>query len=405
MGGWVLAALAPTYCRRTGGALQAGYGLGRARGALGGLVTCASQAARLAHILTLLSLLLVSCGVGTIRCSSTTTVHDNSTDITSLLDFKWAITSDRRQALRSWHVGIPHCSWEGVICSLRHPGRVTELNLTGLGLSGLISHSIGNLTFLRILNLSINDFTGELPPLSRLQRLKYLHLRNNSLRGIIPDTLTNCSSLQTISLRYNLLIGAIPRDIGRLSNLVLLDVISNNLTGTIPPSLKNISQLESIYLDDNKLTGTIPGELGKLPNLYRLLLAENRLSDGIPETLYRYNQSSLQALDMSFNMLGKTLPSNFGDTLLNLEFLLLNDNNFEGHLPASLGNISGLEWLDLSFNNFVGQVPSSFGNLGLLQRLNLQQNNLSGFIPTELGGLKQLTHLYMSDNNLEGVVP
>ncbi|XP_044415397.1 LRR receptor-like serine/threonine-protein kinase EFR [Triticum aestivum] len=383
------------------------YGSARRMPDRKGGLTSTIQPARLTTILRLLSLMLVSCGVSSVRCSSSTmTVHDNSTDMISLLDFKRAITNDSRQVLRSWHVGAPLCKWKGVVYSgPKHPDRVIELNLTNLSLSSTISPSLGNLTFLMRLELSMNGFTGEIPPLNRLQRLEYLLLGQNSLQGTIPDTLTNYSNLYELFLSSNLLIGEVPSDIGRLSNLLLLFLGGNNLTGEIPPSLKNSSQLEYILLDYNKLTGTIPDELGKLPNLSALNLAKNRLSGGIPETLYKYNQSSLRHIFLDSNMLGKTPPSNFGDTLPNLKVLTLYENNFEGHLRASLGNISGLEWLDLSFNNFIGQVPSSFGNLGLLEHLNLQQNNLSGFIPGELGGLQHLTNLYLSDNNLQGGVP
>ncbi|XBH81636.1 hypothetical protein VPH35_107159 [Triticum aestivum] len=361
-----------------------------------------SQTARLATMLMLLPLLLISCGVRSILCSSMTTVHDNSTDMISLLDFKRAITNDSRQALRSWHGSVPLCSWEGVHCS---SGRVTKLYLSKRGLLGRISPSLGNLTFLRTLDLSKNGFTGELPPLNRLHRLEYLDLGNNSLQGTIPNTLTNCSKLWSLDLSANLLMGEIPLGIGRLSNLRKVWLSSNNLTGKIPPSLKNNSQLEGIVLTDNKLTGTIPDEMGIFSSLVNLDLAGNMLSGGIPETLYKYNQSSLQYLYLYSNMLGKTVPSNFGDTLPNLKHLCLDNNNFEGHLPASLGNISELRLLNLSSNNFIGQVPGSFGNLALLEYLILQRNNFWGFLPIELGGLKQLTHLDLSDNNMQGGVP
>nr|XP_034604279.1 LRR receptor-like serine/threonine-protein kinase EFR isoform X2 [Setaria viridis] len=138
-------------------------------------------------MLTLL-LLLLSYGVCNASCS---TIPDNSTDMLSLLDFKRAITNNPGGALRSWNSSIPHCQWEGVACSLKHPGRATVLSLGSLRLAGPISPSIGNLTFLETLNLSTNSFAGELPPLNRFHRMQTLVLAHNSLHGIIPDT--NCT--------------------------------------------------------------------------------------------------------------------------------------------------------------------------------------------------------------------
>jgi Leucine-rich repeat (LRR) protein len=51
--------------------------------------------------------------------------------------------------------------------------RVTSLRLHDQGLAGPISPSLGNLTFLRILILSTNSFTGDIPPsLGHLHRLQ-----------------------------------------------------------------------------------------------------------------------------------------------------------------------------------------------------------------------------------------
>ncbi|CAO2046595.1 unnamed protein product [Urochloa humidicola] len=259
----------------------------------------ANQLAKLA-MLTLLPLLLLSFGVRNACCS---TIPDNSTGMLSLLAFKRAITNPGA-VFDSWSSSIPHCQWEGVNCSLKHPGRVTVLSLGGLGLAGPISPSIGNLTFLETLNLSANSFSGALPPLNRLHKLQNLLLIQNSLQGIIPDSLTNRSNLQTLDLSGNFLTGDIPLNIGLLSNLSFLGLSLNNLTGTIPPSLKNISQLSNLALSDNHLTGSIPHEVGQLLNLQVLVLGANNLSGGIPGTML--NRSSLQLLDLSFNMLGNT---------------------------------------------------------------------------------------------------
>ncbi|KAM3412693.1 hypothetical protein ACQJBY_004057 [Aegilops geniculata] len=370
-----------------------------------GALVSANQPERRTMLL-LLALLLISDGVGTAHCS---TVPGNSTDMLSLLDFKRSITNDPRQALSSWNASIPHCKWEGVNCSLTHPGRVTMLILSERELSGRISPSLGNLTFLETLDLSTNSFTSELPPLGHLHRVQQLLLSNNSLQGIIPATLANCSNLKSLDLSGNSLIGEIPLNIGLLSNLSDLQLAENNLTGTIPPSLKNISQLEVINLADNQLMGSIPNEIGQFPNLAVLLLGGNILSGSIPTTML--NQSYLQILDLSINMIGNTLPSNFGDTLPSLTLLYLDYNKFEGHIPASLGNISELSTLDLSSNKLAGQVPSSLGRLGMLNYLNLQNNKLEAkdiqsweFIDV-LSNCTSLQELALGENQLQGAIP
>uniref|UniRef100_A0A0E0K293 Leucine-rich repeat-containing N-terminal plant-type domain-containing protein n=1 Tax=Oryza punctata TaxID=4537 RepID=A0A0E0K293_ORYPU len=103
-------------------------------------------------------LLLLSYGVGSIRCY---TVPVNSTDMLFLFDFKKHISRDPRGALSSWNESVPFCRWNGVTCSRKHPWRVVSLNLFELSLSGTISSSLGNLTLLKELNLSLNSFSGK----------------------------------------------------------------------------------------------------------------------------------------------------------------------------------------------------------------------------------------------------
>jgi len=70
------------------------------------------------------------------------------------------------------------------------------------------------------------------------------------------------------------------------------------------------------------------------------------------------------------------LPSTIGNTLPRLYGLGLNNNMFQGQIPASLGNASNLQIIDFTFNNVSGYVPSSLGNLLSLQYLKLEQNKL-----------------------------
>ncbi|KAF2950720.1 hypothetical protein DAI22_01g207764 [Oryza sativa Japonica Group] len=260
-----------------------------------------------------------------------------------------------------------------------------ELNLLSQGLGGQISPSLGKLVFLNTLDLSGNNFIGILPPLNNLQQLQILNLNNNYLTGVIPDSLTNCSSL------------------------IQLDLSSNLLVGEIPPNIGSLSNLEYISLKSNQLEGRIPDEIGKLPRVTDLHLGQNKLSGGIPQALL--NLSSLITLGLEVNLLGNELSPNIGDLLPNLTELTLGDNMFEGRIPASIGNASGLSRIDLSKNKFNGQVPNSFGKLSNLSYLSLYTNNLqsTGRQTSELFNAlincTSLQFLSLADNQLLGTIP
>ncbi|CAD6243522.1 unnamed protein product [Miscanthus lutarioriparius] len=359
-------------------------------------------------MLMLLAILLVtSHGVGNISCS---TVPENSTDSLALLDFKAAITNDPSGSLMSsWNTSIHCCKWRGVTCNSKNHGRVTALNLTGQGLSGSISPSVGNLTFLHTLDLSTNHFSGQIPHLNNLQKMQILNLSYNSLDGVIPNTLTNCSNLKQLHLNHNLLNGAIPREIGLLEKLVFFALNNNNLTGTIPPTLGNITHIEEFFLQENQLEGTIPGELGQFSNISMLDLGGNNLSGTIPASLF--NLSLLQGLDLHANQLSGSLPSNMGDRLFNLQRLYLGENWLEGRIPDSLCNASMLQQLVLQSNNFTGQIPGSFGKLSSLSTLDLGLNMLEAkdsesweFLHA-LENCSALKVLALSNNQLQGVIP
>ncbi|XP_066332049.1 LRR receptor-like serine/threonine-protein kinase EFR [Miscanthus floridulus] len=243
---------------------------------------CAEQPVK-SNMLVALALFLLLCyGAGNIRCS---TVPGNSSDMLALLDFKQAIANDPGLILSNWNTSTPYCHWAGVSCRSRtHIDRVTALELAGQSLTGTLSPSLGNLTFLGTLNLSVNHFSGHLPDLSHLHRLELLDLNSNSVQGIIPDTLTNCSNLRELVLYHNFLEGEIPLKIGLLSKLSRLRLGYNSLTGLIPPTLNN-TQLRKIFLPNNQFTGSIPNELVALSNLSILSLGGNMLSGQFPTVL------------------------------------------------------------------------------------------------------------------------
>nr|XP_015882758.2 probable LRR receptor-like serine/threonine-protein kinase At3g47570 isoform X1 [Ziziphus jujuba var. spinosa] len=333
----------------------------------------------------------------------------NETDRLALLAIKAVIIQDPLQATRSWNKSLHFCQWQGVSCSLKHQ-RVTQLNLSSQKLVGDISPSIGNLSFLRIIDISNNSFQGEIPhQISHLFRLQVLVLANNSLKGQIPYNISNCPNLRILQASRNQITGKIPHGIGYLSKLAQISLYRNDLEGTIPPSLGNISSLEVLIVGSNNLEGEIPASLGQLKHLTVFGVSENKLSGQIPQSIY--NLSYLTRIDLYYNGFEGSLPNNIGLTLPNIHRLHLGVNNFSGPIPISFSNASSLEHLDLSFNKFFGGVPSIFTSLKKLLFLSVAANDLGtgeandlNFI-TSLTNCSNLTVIELSQSNFGGELP
>ncbi|KAI4984848.1 hypothetical protein ZWY2020_017478, partial [Hordeum vulgare] len=223
-------------------------------------------------------------------------------------------------ALRFWNRRVHYCNWTGVICGSLKPRRVAALQLPGQSLSGEITPSFGNLTYLKALNLSSNGFSGLLPPLNLLQELIHLDLSSNS----------------------NMLQGPIPKKIGSLHNLLGLGLSKNNLTGIIPPTMSNATQLTELGLAENQLGGIIPDVFVQWPKMLELSVGENRLSGRIPPSIF--NLSRTRTLGLYANKLQGELPPDIGDTLPEIILFSLGENMLHGHIPASLGNASRLQF-------------------------------------------------------------
>ncbi|KAL3730185.1 hypothetical protein ACJRO7_027229 [Eucalyptus globulus] len=379
----------------------------------------------------------------------------NQTDLLALASFKNTIHKDPFRVLSSWNDSTHHCEWQGVLCSKRHPGRVTSLNLRSQGLEGLLSSHVGNLSFLRILFLQNNSFHGEIPPqIGNLLRLRVLVLSNNSFGGPIPSNLSRCSNLETLNLIDNQLVGGIHSDLSSLTRLKGLGLAVNSLIGPIPRSIGNLSLLQKLSLSENALSGEIPEELFRLKRLTFFQLFHNKLIGEVPARLLNisnivlfevgYNQlrgsflndvstapPSLCALGASSNLFTGMIPSALTN-VTGLGWLMLDSNNFHGPIPKNLGmlkglymitlsdnhlrddlsfisslvNCSNLTYLDMQMNLFYGSFPRSFSNLSTsIEWISMANNRIQGSIPLAIGNLFNLSFLDLRDNFLTDCIP
>ncbi|KAH9771601.1 putative receptor-like protein kinase [Citrus sinensis] len=335
-------------------------------------------------------------------------LKSNETDQLALLEFKAKVTRDPLHVLSSWNYSRHFCQWKGVTCSPRHQ-RVTALLLPSLLLQGSLSPHIGNLSFLRVLNLKNNSFRDEIPQeIGYLFRLRILKLGNNTFGGQIPDNISHCVNLESLGLGVNELVGKVPGKLGSLSKLRILTIHLNSLSGEIPSSLGNLSSLQVLSAAENQFVGQIPETLSQLKRMRYILLAVNKLSGEIPFSIY--NLSSLNYICVPLNQLQGTLPSDLGFTLPNLEQLNLGDNQFAGPIPASISNASNLMTLLIDMNGFSGKVPS-LENLLKLRRVSIFTNHLGNgekddfeFV-NSLVNASRLELLEIGDNNFGGMLP
>ncbi|KAE8768780.1 LRR receptor-like serine/threonine-protein kinase FLS2 [Hordeum vulgare] len=288
--------------------------------------------------------------------------------------------------------------------------RVVELSLCQLDNANQSLPHL-NLTKLEKLDLSWNDFEHSLGSgwFWKATSLKYLDLEQNSLFGKFPDTLGNMTYLQVLDISDNEIMNmTMTRNL--LNNLCSLEIINlsyNEISGDIEVLMDSLPQctrkkLQELDLSGNKFSGSLPNFIGNFTRLSILSLSENSLAGHIPPQLG--NLTCLTSLDLDDNHLTGSIPAEFG-ALTSLTYLGICSNDLNGGIPAELGNLRYLTALSLWGNEIAGSIPPQLGNLTCLTSLKLRNNRLTGSIPPELMDSTSLTNLDLSGNHLNGSVP
>ncbi|KAJ4766571.1 Leucine-rich repeat protein kinase family protein [Rhynchospora pubera] len=135
-------------------------------------------------------------------------------------------------------VSLPSLDLRGPIDTLSHLDQLRVLDLHSNRLNGTLS-AISSLQNLKLIYLSHNDFSGEIPPaISQLTRLLRIDLSNNNLRGPIPgDAVANLTHLLTFRVQDNLLSGLLPDLSAALPRLVEFNASNNQLSGRVPDGM------------------------------------------------------------------------------------------------------------------------------------------------------------------------
>ncbi|CAN8298172.1 unnamed protein product [Cochlearia groenlandica] len=182
---------------------------------------------------------------------------DLASDEQALLSFAASVPHPPKL---NWNKNLSLCSsWIGVTCDgYNRTSSVVAIRLPGVGLYGSV------------------------PPatLGKLNALKVLSLRSNSLFGTLPSDILSLPSLRYLYLQHNNFSGQVTSS---LPSLVVLDLSYNSFSGNIPSGLRNLSHITALYLQNNSFSGSIDSL--DLASVKVLNLSYNNLSGPIPENL------------------------------------------------------------------------------------------------------------------------
>ncbi|XP_021974541.1 receptor-like protein 7 [Helianthus annuus] len=245
------------------------------------------------------------------------------------------------------------------------------------GIIRIPSESKVNFPKLRVIDLSYNSFSGDLPhkyfqEWFAMKETKvnatYIEV-DNTVQGYLSDIswfsiqMTNkgveleygelINIFFAVDLSSNTFSGKIPESIKTLGGLKLLNLSNNELSGIIPPSMGNLTNLESLDLLSNKLSGMIPQDLVQLNFLVVFNVSNNHLTGTIPQGR-QFNTFSNNSYMTNQALCGFPLSMKCGDSEESKPPKVSLEEDTESNFP------SGIDWVVILIGVATGLVIGTF---------------------------------------------
>ena len=204
------------------------------------------------------------------------------------------------------------------------------------------------------LNVSGNQIK-ELPPTTWRQQTRWqlLDMSYNRLGPAVDLEYMPFSGLETLRLAGNDIAQLTGIDSFMLPELKVLDLGDNELS-KLPAWLTELQTLEILDLSHNRLSGELPVLPGRM---HEVKLTGNQLSGPLPD-VDNQDQNELRLLRLSRNHLTGEIPESW--ETLELTELDLSNNQLSGSIDAAFLALADEHprWLLLNDNEFTGELPA-----------------------------------------------
>jgi len=232
--------------------------------------------------------------------------------------------------------------------------RVLELSYNYL--EGPLPKTFENLESLRTLALDSNLLTGPIFVINEMPDLEYIYLEHNEFGGTMDRFFLNeMSKLIQLDLSDNNFKGNLPDHLLAF-DLTVLDVANNALTGTFPENFPENNNLLFLSIEGNQIKGTIPDTIRNLGELLHLDISDNLMTGTLSPALA--SMDKLVHLFLDYNsFLDSQIPDFFGD-MTNLQQLTLGGTDLTGTIPGLFDSFNRLNLLDLHDNSLSGDIES-----------------------------------------------
>ena len=140
---------------------------------------------------------------------------------------------------------------------------LTWVDLSWNHISGSLPAEFGNIKNIEVLNMAWNKLEDTLVELGNLNSNGYAELTefnfaHNQLEGTVPSELGQLSALRMFDVSFNKLSGSIPDNYTDWLQLQVMYLQGNSFQGTLPQEIGKLSDVRYLNASSNQISGTVP---------------------------------------------------------------------------------------------------------------------------------------------------